>query len=531
MKTKSNVQTLGLLCLLLGSVLPATAQNVSSLTQSASSGYTHYSFNVTAVNTTTYLSFFFRQDPSYWGFDDISFTGSNGVNLVSNGGFETGSYSSWSLVGQQGLGAAGRVASGSPNSYYYGNPHSGNYWWYDGSVGGWDGIAQAVSTTPGQQYTLSYYLGGGGGYYPQVSFDAFVGPQISTLQGTWANQVSQGAVSGGTVTAGSGQQVNVTTASGGTIDSSAGTAQVDTLAGSTLNTGGYGATVSTLSSGTVNTSGGAVTTQGGNFTGSVTGTGSLNMNGSGTLTLNSTSSYSGGTTVSSGTVQAATSSALGSAPIRIINNGRFRAMSGVAVTNSVYVGSSSAVYEQVFSSGQSLSNYGGIRESFTGNNLDCFLPAGDVFSDATLASHINADGTLHIDGLDGTTFMLVMQMDGRIPAGSTPDLYYLGWLDLNDNTWKRATLGDHGADGSLAGGYSMSYQNFLSSNGGWNRTNMLGAYGVDTVNDQVWAVIDHNSTFGVALDGQVVLVPEPSTYALFGFSALALVIAARRKIS
>ena len=75
----------------------------------------------------------------------------------------------------------------------------------------------------------------------------------------------------------------------------------------------------------------------------------------------------------------------------------------------------------------------------------------------------------------------------------------------------------------------MSYQNFLSSNGGWNRTNMLGAYGVDTVNDQVWAVIDHNSTFGVALDGQVVLVPEPSTYALFGLGALLLVIAARRK--
>ena len=43
---------------------------------------------------------------------------------------------------------------------------------------------------------------------------------------------------------------------------------------------------------------------------------------------------------------------------------------------------------------------------------------------------------------------------------------------------------------------------------------VLGDYGVDTTDHVVWAVLDHNSEFGV--------VPEPSSFVLFCIGAMSL---------
>jgi len=53
-----------------------------------------------------------------------------------------------------------------------------------------------------------------------------------------------------------------------------------------------------------------------------------------------------------------------------------------------------------------------------------------------------------------------------------------------------------------------------------NSTLALGAWGVDTANDNVWAVVNHNSGFSV--------LPEPATMALLGLGAFGLFFGRRR---
>src|SRR5438067_264028 len=52
--------------------------------------YQQYTTSFTATNTTTNVSFSFREDPAFLGLDDVSVTTGGGANLVVNSGFELG---------------------------------------------------------------------------------------------------------------------------------------------------------------------------------------------------------------------------------------------------------------------------------------------------------------------------------------------------------------------------------------------------------------------------------------------------------
>jgi hypothetical protein len=67
--------------------------------------------------------------------------------LITNGGFETGSFSGWTQFGNTGFTGVSTSA-----------PHSGTYDASFGSVGSIGGISQAIATTAGQTYTIDFWL-------------------------------------------------------------------------------------------------------------------------------------------------------------------------------------------------------------------------------------------------------------------------------------------------------------------------------------------------------------------------------------
>jgi hypothetical protein len=121
--------------------------------------FVQYFVTFVATQSTTNLSFALREDPSYMQLDDIVLTeAGSSTNLVVNPGFEGGTYiaggnaqpDGWSYINEFNAGANGRVAAGT------GRGGSASY--YDGSVLAYDEISQAISTTVGATYNLSFWL-------------------------------------------------------------------------------------------------------------------------------------------------------------------------------------------------------------------------------------------------------------------------------------------------------------------------------------------------------------------------------------
>ncbi len=109
-------------------------------------GWTNLQFNLLATRPSEALEFQFRNDPSYFGFDDVSVTPSV---LVSNGGFEIGDYSGWTQSGITGQNLI------SANKAY---ARSGTFGAEIGPSGGLGYLSQNLTTTPGMAYLVSLWL-------------------------------------------------------------------------------------------------------------------------------------------------------------------------------------------------------------------------------------------------------------------------------------------------------------------------------------------------------------------------------------
>lgn len=131
--------------------------------------YSQFTTSFVANSTSEYVSFSFRETPAYFSFDDISITQSgSSTNLLADPGFESDTGANidtnfpvgwFRWIQPIDTSAIGVVAG---TTFAYGcdsGPHTGNYFWCDGSVQGYDGLYQLLSgLTVGATYNISFWL-------------------------------------------------------------------------------------------------------------------------------------------------------------------------------------------------------------------------------------------------------------------------------------------------------------------------------------------------------------------------------------
>ncbi|CAF1278760.1 unnamed protein product, partial [Rotaria sordida] len=132
-------------------LIPNRTVTLLSRVNSSEFNYTRFQYTYRAISNRTTLTFAFHHDPSYWCLDDISVTKiNNTVNLIVNGGFETGSASSYSLCEPSGANPTGYVSRECP--------HTGLHNFYDGSYLPGDYLSQSFTTVIGKDYEISFWL-------------------------------------------------------------------------------------------------------------------------------------------------------------------------------------------------------------------------------------------------------------------------------------------------------------------------------------------------------------------------------------
>jgi hypothetical protein len=123
-----------------------------------------YSFSFTpSVAGSNYIMLAFRQDPAYWRVDNISLKAAgSSAELLTNGNMNTGgSLTVQTNNGQQYINAPTAWGVAYQNGTY---PAAAGTWmnglWYDGAVGSYDSIYQAVTLTAGVTYVISFQVNG-----------------------------------------------------------------------------------------------------------------------------------------------------------------------------------------------------------------------------------------------------------------------------------------------------------------------------------------------------------------------------------
>jgi len=273
------------------------------------------------------------------------------------------------------------------------------------------------------------------------------------------------------------------------------------------------------------------------LSGVIDGSGNMSKTGTGTLTLTGTNTYTGTTTISAGTLQvgAGTDSGSIASSNGIVNNG-----------DLVYnVGSGNRTYENVISGNGTLTqnSAGGIL-TLTGNSTyggTTTVTAGTLLingnnSGATGAFNVASGATLGGDGIIGG----ITTIYGNLNPGNSPGTITFGsGLTLDPNSTSNFEIAGIGFDKVVVTG-AINFGGILNL----DNTGYTAVYG-NSVDLFDWTGASSGSfttitstplgggfswdTSAIYTTGVIVVVPEPSTWALVAFSLTAVVIFRRRR--
>jgi fibronectin-binding autotransporter adhesin len=396
---------------------------------------------------------------------------------------------------------------------------------------------------------------------------------------TGATIVSAGTLQVGIANATSNTSA-LTVASGATFNLTNGTTGFADAVGSIAGAGNItmGIAGSALTIGNDNTST--------NFSGVISGVGSLTKVGTGTETLSGVNTYTGNTTISAGTLQVGGSGSLGSGTYAgtIANSGTLEYSSSANQTLSGAISGTGGLTKDTsststltlssttssFTGGLNLNagtvkvtantNLGGAANNltFNGGTLEV---AGTMSTARTLTVGAGSTGTLQIDS--GNTLTLgtgsvlsagnassILTVNGVNSTGTLKlgaNQTFSGTLDLSNATLSLAgfnlTVGtlditanstiDFGGSSSssilsvtdlvLAAGVTLTINNWNDEKEYFYSATSPGSQGLTPLNQVVFSGFSGNSTKWMSTDHEITPVPEPATYgAIFTAAALGL---------
>jgi fibronectin-binding autotransporter adhesin len=431
--------------------------------------------------------------------DLVIISGTNGLTI--NGGafnlFAEGSTSRWTTPGTYNLLQYGGALAGSANSLSVLNPQNGLAYTF-GTSGGF--VTLTIDTT----VTFSNWTSPTGGSWNTVGnwssgipngLDAaanFLG--ALTAPGT---VTLDGAKTLGTLQFNNSSSYTITSGTGGTLtlNVSTGSAQITNLNGSHTVT----APVILASNTAVDVTNVADTL---NLVGSVSGQGSLTKNGAGLLRLSSANSYSGGSTLSGGTLEIAHDEALGTGTLAVNGTATLRAgAADLVTTNPINIGANAALIVDAATNVLRLS--GAIGSTNATGGLVKAGPGTLALGDSntyTGPTTIN-EGALAVSTLaDGGSPSGIGQSTNAA-ANLVIDGGALRYLGAGANTDRLFTIGANGAtlDASGTGPVNLTNPGALEFPGA-AQTPLLTLTGSNTGANTLTAAIGNNGVFATSLN-------------------------------